>query len=319
MPAWQRTHSPAPRRRRIISRDIPAPSACAREKTPCRRSTTEWNPGPHLTGRLNHGAVTSPGRASDLHHDGQDHGAPAGAVPDVFAQGAPARLLYRAPVGDLLPPELGESLGHALRGLVEQVARLVDVHEPSADEVRARQHLGGVRVDGHDAEQKAVLGEKAPVPKYHGADVSHPEPVDEDGARLDGLGAPNPPPGELQDVAVGDDAYGRTVDAGARGDLGVQREMAILAVDRNEMAGAHERGELAELAGGGMPRDVHRAGLRVVDGSPRPVESVDDPVHGGLVSRYRARRQDHRVTRLGAHPLVLPGGYERERRQRLTL
>src|SRR6266496_2103671 len=161
--------------------------------------------------------------------------------------------------------------------------------------------------------------EATPVAQHRVADVADAETVDEHHARADLASPPDPARVELENVTV--PAYEHVVarDAGLLGEAGVLGEMAVLAVDRHEVAGSQRGQQQRQLALRGMPGYVDLGVAAVEYLGALPGEVVHGPVDGRLVARDQRGGQHHRVARLDVHPFVLPAGHERQRGEWLAL
>src|SRR6266511_5236590 len=88
----------------------------------------------------------------------------------------------------------------------------------------------------------SLVAKTAPVAQHRVADVADAETVDEHHARADLPSSPDPAAVQLEHVAVLADEHAIARDAGLHLQAGVLGEMAVLAVDRHEMAGP-QRGQ----------------------------------------------------------------------------
>ena len=76
--------------------------------------------------------------------------------------------------------------------------------------------------------------------------------------------------------------------------------------------------EVEQLAGGGVPGDVHHGVALVHDVGAPARQAVDDAVDGVLVAGDQRGREDHGVA-LAEHDAVVTAGHPRQRRHRLAL
>ena len=106
---------------------------------------------------------------------------------------------------------------------------------------------------------------------------------------------------------------------GLLGQRGVRAQVPPLAVHRHQVARLGHVEQRAQLAGRGVPGDVHPRGLLVHHGRAEPGQAVDHLVDGGLVAGHQRRREDDGVAGLDGDLVVLAAGHAAQRRQRLAL
>ena len=107
----------------------------------------------------------------------------------------------------------------------------------------------------------------------------------------------------------------------AAGHLGVQLELAVFAVHRNEVARLHQVDDELEFFLAAVSADVDgRAGAVFIDDVGLAAEEViDHPVDRLLVARNDAAGEDYRVALLNLRVLVIVDGGARQRRHGLAL
>src|SRR6202158_504698 len=165
----------------------------------------------------------------------------------------------------------------------------VDVNQPGAD------LLAPLDVIGVELDCLAILDDDDPrsaVAQPHLLDVPHSESVDVNQPGADLLAPLDVIGVELDCLAILDDDDPVFGHARLTRDLGVQQELAVLAVDRNEVARPRRVEHLAQLVPLRVTCYVHVAHLRVEDASAVAVQVVDSLVEHSLVTRNRPRR-DH--------------------------
>ena len=105
----------------------------------------------------------------------------------------------------------------------------------------------------------------------------------------------------------------------SRGQTRVPEQVAILAVDGQEVARAREVQHELEVFLARVPGHVHERVVLVEHLGAEPVERVDDAAHRALVAGDHARGDDHEVAALDLDVLVLAGRHQGQRRVRLAL
>ncbi len=180
----------------------------------------------------------------------------------------------------------------------------------------------GLLVDRDNRDDEAVLGEMPAVAQHLVADFAGAGVVDEDAA--DGRLAANPPAGvvELHEVAVlGEDDLGLRLASGedARRDPRVLRQLAVLAVHRDEEARPHQRQHQLQLFFAAVSRHVHVLDPLVDHVGAAPREVVHHAADRLLVAGNRARREHDRVVGADLDVAVIVDRDARQRRHRLAL
>ena len=178
--------------------------------------------------------------------------------------------------------------------------------------------LRGLRVDGDDDHDHALLGEHAAVAQDALADVAD-DAVDVQVAGRHPSDRGQSVVGELEHVAVLAQQHVVVGDTHRPPEPGVGDEMAILAVDRHVVVGPHDRQVGLDLVGLGVPGGVDVDDAGVDDLGAGAQQAVDDAVDVALVAGDRVTRQDHRVVVAELDELVLDASKQRERRHRLAL
>jgi hypothetical protein len=158
--------------------------------------------------------------------------------------------------------------------------------------------------------QTPSSAEARPVPQHGGPDVGQ-QAVDEDLAGRDGLAAPDDAVLELHDVAVLADEDVVLQAAGRDRDVAVGPQMAVLAVDRDDVLGLDDVVEQDEVVAAGVTGHVD-VGEPLVDHLRAPPrQPVDRAEHGVLVAGDQARGEDDRVALPDLDVLVVAGGHQR--------
>src|SRR4029077_1604812 len=175
---------------------------------------------------------------------------------------------------------------HVLAGFVEERIGVVG-DEPPRHEVGPGDHGAAGTFDRQDDEDHPVLRELLAIAKDDVTRLFDAESVDID------VPGPHPLSGDANPVLVdrddraivdGEDSLCR--DAHGSSQRGVQREVPVLAVDRDEVPRPCEREQELELLATRVPGCVHPMARGVEDARPPPVEVVDGAMHGLLVARY---------------------------------
>ena len=193
-------------------------------------------------------------------------------------------LLELVGVADALGGRAGQRLLDDLHGGLEVARRVLEAADQEVGRVGER---AGVGVDDRQHGDHALLGERAAVLERGLGDPADDLAVDVHVARRDLAGDLRLALDQVDDDAVvgQDDAVG--VDAGADREVGVGAQVAVLAVDRHDVARLHEVVAVDELTGAGVARDVH-LGVALVDDVGAPAgEAVDDAGDGVLVAGDR--------------------------------
>ena len=126
---------------------------------------------------------------------------------------------------------------------------------------------------------------------------------------------------EFQDVAALDHHHVADRAMHRSRHLRVQLELAVFAVNRNEILRLHQVDDQLQLFLAGVSADVHRRRRAVVVNHMRIAaeEVIDDAIDRLLIAGNDARRKHHRVARLNARVLVIINRGARQRRHRLAL
>jgi hypothetical protein len=156
--------------------------------------------------------------------------------------------------------------------------------KPAGGEVH-RPHDGARRgLDDDGQRDEALVAEDPPLLQRLLPHVADVEAVDVDVADRH-----RPDDRRLAVDQVDDDAVLGEQDpvgghAGLLGQRRVRPQVTPLAVHRHEVSRLGHVEQRAQLAGRGVPGDVHPRGLLVHDGGAEPGQPVDDLVDGGLVA-----------------------------------
>src|SRR5439155_17228342 len=116
-------------------------------------------------------------------------------------------------------------------------------------------------------------------------------------------------------VAVLEEMAGVERDPDLRRELPVADEMAVLAVDRDEVSRPDEVQDELQLLLRGVARHVHPRDPVVVDDRAAAVEVVHEARDRALVPGDDARGKDHRVARREPYELVIVHRDPDERRR----
>src|SRR5579859_1997640 len=195
----------------------------------------------------------------------------------------------------------GEASGHDFGGSFDQAAELVDGD------------------DGHDeavfAQMAAVFDDQ--ILHYICARAG----VDADAAHLDASGLAGAVFVDFENVSAFNqhDAAHRAVHRPSQ--FGMELELAIFAVDRDEILGPHQVDDELQFFAAGVPANVdRRVGAVVVDDVGFAAEQVvDHSIDGFFVAGNNARRQNDGVALFDFGMLVVIDGSARQRRHRFSL
>ena len=178
----------------------------------------------------------------------------------------------------------------------QKILVVLGVDEAAGDDIRAGEDgaVLGREVD-HDHDHP-VLGQMLAVAQDHAAHVAHAGSVHKDPSRRDdgpgelaGLG------GQLDDLAHVPDHDAGRAHAHLPGQLRMDLQHPLLAVDRDEEPGLDQGVDQLELLLAGVAGDVQTLGLVVDDLSALAVELVDDPGDGLFVAGDRGGGDQHAV------------------------
>jgi hypothetical protein len=104
-----------------------------------------------------------------------------------------------------------------------------------------------------------------------------------------------------------------------QGQAAVLDQVAVFAVHRDEVPGAHGLQHDAQFLAVGVPRGVDGLDLLVEDFRAQAVEAVDDLGDGQDVARDEAGGEQHQIALLDGQGAVFVHGHARERRQGFAL
>ena len=154
----------------------------------------------------------------------------------------------QARVGAFLEARLFHDLAQDPRPLGQEF--LAVLHDDAArDDIRDALEHARLLVDRDDGNDQAVLGEMPAVAEHLAADFAGAGAVDEHAARRSLARDLRAVAGQLEDVAVFDEQRlrMRVAPGNTFRDARVLRQLAVLAVDRDEVARPHERQHQLEL------------------------------------------------------------------------
>src|SRR5579862_5109472 len=254
---------------------------------------------------------------SDFHDHGHNHGAAAGGFLDQALQFHAYLFLDHAVVAFFFA-------GQAIERLENEFARLVGdfgAAKAADDDFRRLLHLAGSLIDGQHGEDKTVFAQNAPVADDEFFDdVDGRAGVDEDATCGDLVFLACIGVVELEHVSIFDHD-GVFDGAGLHGDLGVAMEIAIIAVDGNEVLGPDQVDEEAHFFLAAVTAHVDEACGAVIgdDVGIAAVEVVDDAEDAFFVAGNDARTENDRVAAFDAGVLVVVDGGAAERAHGLAL
>ena len=160
--------------------------------------------------------------------------------------------------------------------IFHQRLRLLDVNKAAGGDVRSADDGIGVKIDGGDYDEDAVLRQMLAVAQHRGAHIAHAVAVHKDLA-----GGHRLPEAHAALVQLDDAAGFRNEDAVfghpqfAR-DGGVLDKMAVFAVYRNKIVGLDKRVDELQFFPAGMSRDVHVGNIVVQHVDAALIQLVDD-------------------------------------------
>ena len=197
----------------------------------------------------------------------------------------------------------------------------VAVEERDAAGEHLRRHDGravGLADRGHDDED-AVRGEHPAVAQRHVGDVADVDAVDEDHAALHLLAEAGALRVDLERPAVlgAEDVLRRDPDG--LGELAVQHQPLVVAVDGHDVARPREVEHQLDLLLEAVARGVDRGVARRHHVGADVVEPVDRLVDRALVARDRRRGEDDRVALAQLDLRVVAVGHPPQRGERLAL
>jgi len=174
-------------------------------------------------------------------------------------------------------------------------------------------------VDGH---HEAVFRQMTAIAQHFVADLAGPRVVDQHAPDRRLPGDSRAGLVEDDDVAIlGEENLGLRVASGehALGHAGMLRQLAILAMDRDEVARAHEREHQLELFLAAVAGDVDVLDAFVNHVGAAPGKVIDHAPDRLLVPRNRARRDHDRVVVSDLDEAMVVDGHARQRRHRFAL
>src|SRR5215510_9058875 len=260
---------------------------------------------------------------SDLHEYGQHQRTTARALLEEAPQLDADALGHQTVVGALFQRGGFEQLLDDAGRLLEQALGLAGL-----DDVPARNDLGRpeerarLLVDRDDGHHEAVRGQVPPVAQHLVADLADTRHVYEHAARrrlaLDAAARRI----EADDIAILGEEHFDAVRRSGRHPPGhprVPRELAVFAVDRNEVPGTDQREHQLQLLLAAVPRHVDVLDSVMDDVGPAPGHVVDHARDRLLVARNGTRREHHGVVGPQLHVPVVVDRDPRVRRLRLAL
>ena len=197
-----------------------------------------------------------------------------------------------------------------------------------ADDEAARDDLGPAReragraADRHDGDDDAVSGEVTTIAQHLVGHLARACRVDEHAARRRLLREAGPVPVELDDVAVLRQEDLQLAVGPAHDALRHPRmlgELAVLAMDRHEIAWLDQREHELQLLGAGVSRHVHVLHVVGDHGGPAPGDVAHRPRDCLLVARDRPRREHYRIVGTDLDVAMVVDGDAGQRRPRLAL
>src|SRR5579885_877860 len=228
-------------------------------------------------------------------------------------------------------------LNHSVIGFLfvaRDVKRLHDdllgpVHQPvfagveaAGDDFRRGLDHPGQLVDGDDRQHDAVFADMAAV--FDDQVLDHfgaRAVVDADPAHVDPSHLARAQFGEFKDVATfdQDDLADRAVHGSSH--FGVQLELAVLAMDGNEVARLHQVDDELQFFLAGVPADVHRRRRAVLvdDVGLAPEQVIDHAVDGLFIAGNDARGEHDRIAFFNLGVLVIVDGRARQGRHGFAL
>ena len=159
----------------------------------------------------------------------------------------------------------------------------------------------------------------AAVADHDVADVADSFAVDENSADLDRFGFLRAVGGQFQDIAVFENKAVFFRNADVLGQAAMAHEMAILAVDRHEIARSGQLQHGLELFLARVTGNVDLGNFFVVDFGAAPVQVIDQIGDRFLVAGNELGRKNHGIAGLDLDGLVVVQGDAVQHRKRLAL
>src|SRR6478735_5775129 len=202
---------------------------------------------------------------SDLDDDREDHRSALRLLVQEARDAVLDLRLEQSDLADVVARRV-DRLDHALERLLHDRVLLVEVDEPSGDDLRAAHDRTGLLVDRHDDHEHPVVGEGAAITQDDVTDIADRQPIDVDVTGGDWGGAPCGAVGvELDRRPVLDDEHV------LRGHPRLRRQAAVLdlhpelTVHRDEVLRLGQAEHELELFLAGMARHVCTLDRVVVD------------------------------------------------------
>ena len=219
-----------------------------------------------------------------LGDDRQYHGTALGRLVEVARQVGADLVLDAGPVGYALVAAALQTLENDALHLLDEVLRLLLVYEAARDDLRPGDEGAVLARKGQDYDYHAVLCQVLSVPEHDAAHVAHAVAVHKDppgGHGAVDAGAVGVHLNDLADVG-NDDVPG--VHAHPLGQLGVDFQVPLLAVDGDKKPGLHQGVDDLQLVGAGVAGDVELPGPLVDHLGALPVQLVDHGADGVLIA-----------------------------------
>ncbi len=153
-------------------------------------------------------------------------------------------------------------------------------------------------VDGNDRHDKTILAQMTPI--FDDQILDHIGPgagVDADAANIHASRFARAQFVESENVSAFDEHDIADRATHGSGQFGVQLELAIFAVDGNEILGPNKVDDELQLFLAGVPADVYRRVRAIVvdDKCFSPKKMIDHAVNGFFIARNDARGEDDRI------------------------
>ena len=230
-------------------------------------------------------------------------------------------FLDNAPVADLFEVGFLDGFQNDFAGAFDQLGRLGERDESPRDDFRLRFELSGVLVDGEDGDDDAILGDMAALFQNFLFHFVQRADVNINFPHFYSTGLSSALLVELQHVAAFQDEDFAGDGRQFLGNRGVAVELAVVAVNRDEVPRADQVQHQLQFFNAPVPRyvDGRNASVVIMDAGPSPVKVVNDAENGLLIARYDPRGKHHFVVRLDRDPAMTLDRHSGQRRHGLAL
>src|ERR1700676_1486310 len=259
------------------------------------------------------------GGGSDFEDDGKDQGALGGVFVDVALEVDADFFFDYGPVGFFFGVGLLDGFEDDFAGSGDEFGAVIALHA-AGDDFGRRFEAAGLFVDGDDGADEAVFGKMAAIADDDFFDFLEGAGIDENASGGDGIAGESAVFVEFEEVTVFEEQDFAGDAAELVSERGVAEEMAIFAVDGNEIARLDElQDEFLFFLARGAGNVNGAAGIVVIDESAAAEHVVEHAEDGFFVAGDDAGGEDDAVVFVDGNEAVIVYGDAGERGHGLGL